>query len=90
MRFQIIEELNRQGDKIIPVSGHHRPSVSSRKGELFIIGCFQHPGFMSADRVRSLFSQNFGDLRADIFIQVKLHVLPAGFDKKGKRLITCS
>src|SRR4030065_606222 len=69
----VIEESNREPNKIVPISGHQTSFLCHCKLELLSIRCFTHPGLMSAERVNSTFSKYFGNLRAEVFIQVKLH-----------------
>ncbi len=69
----VIEESNREPNKIIPVSGHQTSFLRSCKLKLPLIRYLTHPNFMSTERVNSTFSKYFGNLRAEVFIQVKFH-----------------
>jgi hypothetical protein len=69
----VVEKSYREPDEIIPVSGHQTSFLCGRKVELPLIRCFAHPGLMSTECVHSALSKYFGNLRAEVFIQVKLH-----------------
>jgi hypothetical protein len=69
----VIEELNREPNKIIPISGHQTSFLCRCKVELPLIRCLAHPSVMSAKCVNPIFSKYFGNLRAEVFIQVKFH-----------------
>jgi len=69
----VIEESNRELNEIIPISGHQTSFLCRCKLELLSIRCLTHPGLMSTECVNFTFSKYFGNLRAEVFIQVKLH-----------------
>ena len=69
----VIEESNCEPNKIAPVSGHQTSFLCRCKLELPLIRCLTHPGLMSAERVNSTFSNYFGNLRAEVLIQVKFY-----------------
>jgi hypothetical protein len=69
----VVEESNRELNEIVPVSGHQTSSLFGCKVELPLIRCLTHPGLMSTECVHSASSKYFGNLRAEVFIQVKLH-----------------
>jgi len=69
----VIEESNRELNEIIPVSGHQTSFVCGCEVELPLIRCLTHPGLMSTECVNSTSSKYFGNLRAEVFIQVKFH-----------------
>ena len=69
----VIEESNRESNEIIPVSGHQTSFFCRCKLELPLIRCLAHPSLMSAECVHSTFSKYLGNLRTEVFIQVKLH-----------------
>ena len=69
----VIEELNCEPNKIIPVSGHQTSFLRGCKLKLPLIRYLTHPSLMSTERVNSSFSKYCGNLRAEVFIQVKLH-----------------
>jgi len=69
----VIEELNREPNKVIPISGHQTSFLCGCKLELPLVRCLAHSGLMSAQCVNSTFSKYFGNLRAEVFIQVKFH-----------------
>jgi len=73
MGASVIEELNREPNKIIPISGHQTSFLCRCKLELPLIRCFAHPGLMSTERIDSTSSKYFGNPGAEVFIQVKLH-----------------
>ncbi len=68
----VIEESNRKPNKIIPISGHQTSFLCRCKLELLSIRCLTHPGLMSTECINSTSSKYFGNLRAEVFIQVKL------------------
>ncbi len=69
----VIEESNRELNEIIPISGHQTSFLCGCKVELPLIRCLAHPGLMSTECVNSTSSKYFGNLRAEVFIQVKFH-----------------
>jgi len=69
----VIEESNREPDEIIPVSGHQTSFLCGCKLELSLVRCLAHPGLMSTECIDSTSSKDFGNLGAEVFIQVKLH-----------------
>ncbi len=69
----VIEEPNREPDKIIPVSRHQTSLLCGCKVELALVRCLAHPHLMSTERIDSVSSQDRGNLWAEVFIQVKLH-----------------
>ena len=69
----VIEESNRELNEIIPISGHQTSFLCRCKLELLSIRYLTHPGLMSTECVNSTSSKYFGNLRAEVFIQVKLH-----------------
>ena len=69
----VIEESNREPDKIIPISGHQTSFLCRCKVELPLVRCLAHASVMSAQCVNPVFSKYFGNLRAEVFIQVKFH-----------------
>jgi hypothetical protein len=69
----VVEESNREPDEIIPVFGHQTSFLFGCKVELPLIRRLAHPGLMSTECVHSTSSKYFGNLRAEVFIQVKLH-----------------
>ena len=69
----VIEESNREPDEIIPVSRHQTSSLPGCKLKLPLIRYLTHPSLMSAERANPALSKHFGNLRAEVFIQVKLH-----------------
>ena len=73
MRPLVIEKLDRESNKIVPISGHQTSFLCGSKVELPLIRCLAHPGLMSTECVNSSSSKYFGNLRAEVFIQVKLH-----------------
>jgi len=70
----IVEESNREPDEIIPVSGHQTSFLFSCKVELPLIRRLTHSDLMGTECVHSTSSKYFGNLRAEVFIQVTLHV----------------
>ena len=69
----VIEELNCEPNKIVPISGHQTSFLCRCKVELPSIRCLAHPSVMSAKCVNPVFSKYFGNLTAKVFIQVKFH-----------------
>ena len=69
----VIEESNREPDKIIPVCCYQTSFLRSCKLELPLIQHLTHPCLMSTERVNPTLSEYFGNLRAEVFIQVKFH-----------------
>ena len=69
----VIEESNREPDKIIPISGRQTSFLCRCKLKLPLIRCLAHPSIMSAKCVNPVFSKYFGNLGAEVFIQVKFH-----------------
>jgi len=69
----VIEKSNREPNEILPVSGHYTSFLRGPKVELPLIRCLAPPYLMSTERVNSTFSKYPGNLRAEVFIQVKLH-----------------
>jgi len=69
----VIEELNREPNKIIPISGHQTSFLCCCKFELSSIRYLTHPSLMSAQCIDSTSSKYFGNLWAEVFVQVKFH-----------------
>ena len=69
----VIEESNRESDEIVPVSRHQTSFLRSCKRKLSLIRYLTHPNFMSTERVNPRFSKYFGNLGAEVFIQVTFH-----------------
>ena len=69
----VIEESNRELNEIITISGHQTSFLCRCKLELLSIRCLTHPGLMRTECVNSTSSKYFGNLRAEVFIQVKFH-----------------
>ena len=69
----VIKESNREPDKIIPVPGDKTSFLRGCKLKLSLIRYLTHPNFMSTEHVNPTFSKYFGNLRAEVFIQVKFH-----------------
>jgi len=73
MRSVVIEESDRDLNEIVPVSSHQASLPHSRKVELPLIRCPAHSHLMGAKRINSTLSKYLGNLRAEVFIQVKGH-----------------
>ena len=69
----VIEKSNREPNEIIPVSGHQTSFLCRCKVELPLVRCLAHAYLVSTERVNSTFSKYPCNLRAKVFIQVKLH-----------------
>src|SRR4030043_2021769 len=69
----VIEESNREPNKIVPIPGHQTSFPCRCKLELPLIRYLTHPGLMSTECVNSTFSKYFGNLGAEVFIEVELH-----------------
>jgi len=69
----VVEESNREPDEIIPVSGHQTSFLYCCKLELLLVRCLAHPGLMNTKCIDSTSSKYFGNLGAEVFIEVKLH-----------------
>jgi len=69
----VIEESNREPNKIIPVSRHQTSFLRGCKLKLPLIRYLTHPSLMSTERVNPTLSEYFGNLRTEVFIQVKFH-----------------
>lgn len=69
----VIEELNREPYKIVPISCHQTSFFCRSKIKLLLVRCLAHTSLMSADCIDSVSSEYFGNLRAEVFIEVKFH-----------------
>ena len=69
----VIEESNREPDKIIPISRHQTSFLRGCKLKLPLVRYLTHPSLVSAERVNPPFSEYFSNLRTEVFIQVKFH-----------------
>ena len=69
----VIKESNREPDKIVPISGYQTSFLCGCKVELPLVRCLTHSGLMGTECTNFTFSKYFGNLRAEVFIQVKLH-----------------
>jgi hypothetical protein len=74
VRPPVIKKLNRKPDKIVSVSGHLTAFVLDGKMQLLFVRCLTHSNLMSAHSVDAIFSENGGDLRTEVLIQVEFHV----------------
>src|SRR4030042_2471629 len=69
----VIKESNRKPNKVIPIFSHQTSFLGRCKLELFSIRYLTHSGLMGTECINFTFSKYFGNLRAEVFIQVKLH-----------------
>jgi len=69
----VIKKLNRKPNKIVSVSGNQASFSLGGKIKLILIRYFAHANLMGAECIDSASSKYFGNLRAEVFIQVKFH-----------------
>ena len=70
MAAAVFKRLDRQDDEIVPVSSDDSaPARNSFRG-LILIGCPCHSNFVRADSINPTFAQDFGNLWANVFIDV--------------------
>src|SRR4030042_2583817 len=73
MGASVIEESNCEPNKIVPISGHQTSFLLGGKFELSLIRYLTHSSLMSTECVNFTFPKYFGNLRAEVFIQIKFH-----------------
>jgi hypothetical protein len=73
MGSMVVEESDGEFDKIIAIPAYQTSLLFGRELELLQIRGLHSSNLMGASSVHSIFSQDIGDLRAEVFIEIEFH-----------------
>src|SRR3989339_478707 len=76
MRTMLIEKLNGEADKIISVAGYKTSAFRYCPFKLLSVRSLLHTSLVGADCIYLIFSKNFRNLWAEVFIKIILQRLP--------------
>jgi hypothetical protein len=73
VRPSVVKKLDRQPDKIVPVSSHQAAFVFGGKIQLLFVRYLTHPNLMCTYSVNATLSENDSNLGTEVLIQVEFH-----------------
>jgi hypothetical protein len=73
MGFTVVEKLEGEFDKVISIPGYQASLLFARKLKLLQIRRLNSTDLMGAQSVHPIFSEDIGDLRAEVFIEIEFH-----------------